>query len=192
MEAYLAEVRKMEKQFWGLVLQHVPRGTNQEADDIAKRASRQLPQEPGVFEEQLFKPSAAPSLSSTTQLREELPQPPATGTPACGPTSGACLLLALEPQEGCWTTEFKDYLMQGTLPEKEEDAERVAWQATTSTSKTVSYTGSGQMTFPYVASPGNRERNCWLTSTVEIADTTHHQGPSSARRFAAGYTGLWH
>ena len=40
------------------------------------------------------------------------------------------MLLALEPQEGCWTTEFKDYLMQGTLPEKEEDAERVAQQAT--------------------------------------------------------------
>ena len=29
-----------------------------------------------------------------------------------------------------WTMEFKDYLMQGTLPEKEEDAERTARQAT--------------------------------------------------------------
>ena len=37
--------------------------------------------------------------------------------------------LALEPQEGCWTKEFKEYLMQGALPEKEEDAERVARQA---------------------------------------------------------------
>ena len=36
MEAYLAEVCRMEKQFRGLELQHVPRGTNQEADDIAK------------------------------------------------------------------------------------------------------------------------------------------------------------
>ena len=26
--------------------------------------------------------------------------------------------------------EFKDYMMQGTLPKKEEDTERVAWQAT--------------------------------------------------------------
>ena len=101
MEAYLAEVRRMEKHFWGLELQHVPCGTNQEADDIAKRASRRLPEEPGVFEERLFKPSAAPSLSSTAQPREELPQPPASGAPACGPTSGARLLLALEPQEGC-------------------------------------------------------------------------------------------
>ena len=51
MEAYLAEVRRIEKQFCGLELQHVPRGTNQEADDITRRASRWLPQEPGVFEE---------------------------------------------------------------------------------------------------------------------------------------------
>ena len=39
------------------------------------------------------------------------------------------MLLALEPQKGCWTEEFKVYLLQGTLPEKEEDAERVACQA---------------------------------------------------------------
>ena len=40
------------------------------------------------------------------------------------------MLLALEPQEVCWTKEFKDYLMQGALPEKEEEAEPVAHQAT--------------------------------------------------------------
>ena len=40
MEAYLTEVCKMEKHFLGLELQHVPRGTNKEADDIAKRASK--------------------------------------------------------------------------------------------------------------------------------------------------------
>ena len=101
MEAYLAEVRKMEKQFSGLELQHMPRGTNNEADDITRRASKRQPQEPGVFEERLFKPSATPSLSNATQPREELPQPPATGALACGPTSGARLLLAPEPQEEC-------------------------------------------------------------------------------------------
>ena len=111
MEACLAEVCKMEKQFWGLELQHVPRGTNQEADDIAKRASRRLPQETGVFEERLLKPSTTPSLSSTAQLREELPQPPASGAPVCGPASGARLLLVLESQEGCWILELMNYLM---------------------------------------------------------------------------------
>ena len=99
-----------------------------EADDIAKRASKRLPQEPGVFDERLFKPSAAPMPMEPTPPQEELPQPPASGAPTCGPTSGACLLLALKPQEGCWTKEFKEYLTQGMLPEKEE--ERVARQAT--------------------------------------------------------------
>ena len=49
MEAYLAEVRKMEKRFMGMELQHVPRRTNKIADDIAKRASQRLPQEPGCL-----------------------------------------------------------------------------------------------------------------------------------------------
>ena len=64
------------------------------------------------------------------QPREELPEPPPSGAPTYGLTSGARLLLALEPQEGCWTKEFKEYLTQGTLPEKEEDAKRMARQAT--------------------------------------------------------------
>ena len=40
------------------------------------------------------------------------------------------MLLVLEPQEGRWTEEFKTYLLQGTLPKKDEDAEHVACQAT--------------------------------------------------------------
>ena len=40
MEAYLVEVRKMEKHFLGLELQHVPSGTNKEANDTTKRASK--------------------------------------------------------------------------------------------------------------------------------------------------------
>ena len=101
MGAYHAEVRKMEKQFLGLELQHVPRGTNKEANDIARRASKRLPQEPGVFEKRLFKPSVAPPAVGLAPSREELPQPPASGAPTCGPTTGARLLLVLKPQEGC-------------------------------------------------------------------------------------------
>ncbi|XP_073357923.1 uncharacterized protein [Aegilops tauschii subsp. strangulata] len=111
-------------------LQHLPRGTNKEAYDISKRASRRLPQEPSVFQERLFKPSAAPPSAEPALPREDLPQAPPSGAPACGPTSRAQLLPALEPQEGCWTEEFKAYLLQGTLPEKKEDAERVARQPT--------------------------------------------------------------
>nr|XP_020167207.1 uncharacterized protein LOC109752719 [Aegilops tauschii subsp. strangulata] len=110
--------------------QHVLRGANKEADDIAKRASRREPQKPGILKERLFKPSAAPSNAGPTLLREEPPPDPSSGTPACGPTSGARLLFALEPQAGCWVEEFKAYLLRGALPEKEEDSKRVVRQAT--------------------------------------------------------------
>ena len=40
------------------------------------------------------------------------------------------MLLTMEPLEGCWITELRSYLTQGTLPEKEEEAERVARLAT--------------------------------------------------------------
>ncbi|XP_048555066.1 uncharacterized protein LOC125536035 [Triticum urartu] len=111
-------------------LGHVPRGTNKEVEDIAKRVSRCEPQKPGVFEERLFKPSAAPPAADQALLREEPPRAPSSGAPACGPTLGARPPLALEPQEGCWTEEFKAYLLRGALLEKEEDAEQVARQAT--------------------------------------------------------------
>ena len=53
-----------------------------------------------------------------------------TGAPACGHPTGAHLLLALEPREGCLSEEFKAYLLRGALTEKEEDAEHVAREAT--------------------------------------------------------------
>ncbi|XP_073367865.1 uncharacterized protein [Aegilops tauschii subsp. strangulata] len=129
MAAYLEEVRKIQKRFLGLELQHVPRGTNKEADDIAKRASRREPQRAGVFEERLFRPSAAPPTTVMMLPREELPLAPLTGAPACVPTSGALLLLALTPREDIKTKEFKTYLLHDTLPEKEEDTEHVVRQA---------------------------------------------------------------
>ncbi|XP_020192915.1 uncharacterized protein [Aegilops tauschii subsp. strangulata] len=100
----------------------------EEEDDIAKRASRREPQRPDVFEERLHKPSAAPLAMGLALLREELPPAPTSGAPACGSTLGAHLLLALEPQAGCWIEEFKAYLLHDTLREKEEDTERVVRQ----------------------------------------------------------------
>ncbi|XP_020189593.1 uncharacterized protein [Aegilops tauschii subsp. strangulata] len=110
-------------------LLHVSRGANKEADDVAKQASRREPQNPGVFEERLFKPSATPSTAGTTLLLEELPPAPAVGAPACGSTSGAHLLLAMEAQAGSWVEELKAYLLRDTLPEKDAEAKRMARQA---------------------------------------------------------------
>ena len=79
-----------------------------------------------MFEDRLFKPSTTPHSMTpgphVTGIRD--------GRASLWSPLGAPLLLSLEPQEGCWTEEFKAYLLQGSLPEKEEDAERVARQAT--------------------------------------------------------------
>nr|ABA93980.1 retrotransposon protein, putative, Ty3-gypsy subclass [Oryza sativa Japonica Group] len=74
LSKYLAEVRKLEKRFDGIEVRHVYRKDNIEPDDLARRASRREPLEPGTFLDILTKPSvkevsgevspAAPEISS--------------------------------------------------------------------------------------------------------------------------------
>ena len=97
--------------------------------------------------------------------------------------------MALEPQEECLIKEFKEYLMQGTLPEKEEDAERVARQATAYCIQ------DGEL---YRKRPNDvslrcisRDQGKELLTDIHGGDsgTTRHHGPSSARYSAADSTG---
>jgi hypothetical protein len=97
MIAYLEEVRKLEKHFLGMGLEHIPHSENQEAEDITKRASRREPQLPGMFEERLFQPSVTPQACDDATLNEHLPPAPTTGAPDCGLPSGDRLLLMLVP-----------------------------------------------------------------------------------------------
>nr|ABF96190.1 retrotransposon protein, putative, Ty3-gypsy subclass [Oryza sativa Japonica Group] len=57
LSKYLAEVRKLEKNFDGIEVRHVYRKDNVEPDDLARRASRREPLEPGTFLDMLTKPS---------------------------------------------------------------------------------------------------------------------------------------
>ena len=57
LSKYLAEVRKLEKRFDGIKVRHVYRKDNIEPDDLARRASRREPLEPGTFLDILTKPS---------------------------------------------------------------------------------------------------------------------------------------
>ena len=115
MALYLEEVRKLEKRFLGLELQHIRRGDNTEADDIAKRASKQLPQRPEVFEERLYKPSIIPpsddeAASGPRSLEELLPRAPEGGAPDCGQPSGGRLVLTFTHEEACWVKTLIDYI----------------------------------------------------------------------------------
>ena len=86
----------ISKHFKGMELMHVPWKENQEADEIAKGASRRESQTADIFEERLTKMSVKqPKEVATASTDEELPLRPARRAPTCSPFSGHCLLLAL-------------------------------------------------------------------------------------------------
>ena len=128
MDAYLAEVHKLEKHFLSVGLEHIPRIDNKDADDIARRASRKEPQHPGVFVERLLSPSAAPATKEPATQDELLPPPPLEGAPDCGLPSRDCLLMVTVHEGGNWITELKEYILKGTLPADNAEAERIARQ----------------------------------------------------------------
>jgi ribonuclease HI len=61
LAAYLLHVRKLEKDFTALELQHVPRADNSAADDLSVKASTWAPVLEGIFERRLLRPTAQPT-----------------------------------------------------------------------------------------------------------------------------------
>ena len=70
MDAYFAEVQKLQKCFVGVGLEYIPRLNNKEADEITKRASRKEPQRPSIFEERLMSPTATPPITEDKEPDE--------------------------------------------------------------------------------------------------------------------------
>ena len=60
LAAYLIRVRKFEKDFDALKLQHVPLEFKSAADDLSARASTWAPVPESVFERRLLRPTAQP------------------------------------------------------------------------------------------------------------------------------------
>jgi ribonuclease HI len=58
LTSYLLHVKKLEKDFTALELQHVPRANNSAADDLSQRASTRAPMPEGIFERRLLRPAA--------------------------------------------------------------------------------------------------------------------------------------
>jgi hypothetical protein len=61
LAAYLLNVRKLEKDFTTLELQHVPWADNSAADELSVRASTWAPVPEGVFKRRLLRPTAQPA-----------------------------------------------------------------------------------------------------------------------------------
>jgi hypothetical protein len=135
LAVYLLHVRKLEKDFTALELQHVLRADNSTADDLSVRASTWAPVPEGVFERWLLKPTAQPAKlgkggeTSTSKLAvpvaSHLQNPPKTVCAMGDPASP----LAPQPisQSGldAWISEIRDYLKENILPEDHVSAERI-------------------------------------------------------------------
>ena len=71
MDAYCAEVRKLEKNFQGLKIHHVLRDSNVAADVLAKLGSDRAKVPPSIFVEELIAPSIK-QLGNTEKEKETI------------------------------------------------------------------------------------------------------------------------
>jgi hypothetical protein len=104
MDAYCAEVRKLEKHFQGLEILYVLRDSNVATDILGKLRSDRTKVPPGVFVELL-----APSIKQPGKITPELPAP-------------STQVLVIAPS---WTQIFIDYIKENKLPADKEDATRI-------------------------------------------------------------------
>jgi ribonuclease HI len=135
LAAYLLRVRKLEKDFTALELQHVPQANNSAADELSMRASTWAPMPEGVFERRLLRPIAQPAESGegdeTSTLKLAVPVAYHVQNPpkiVCA-TQGPANLLVPQPvsQSGpnAWISEIQDYLKENILPEDHVSAEHI-------------------------------------------------------------------
>jgi ribonuclease HI len=133
--AYLIHVRKLEKDFNALELQHVPCEGNSAADALSTRASTQASMPEGVFQRRLLKPSAQPvELGEGGQTSTSKLAVPAVLHP-WGPPRIVCTLEdpedLMEPRPNSqggpdtWISEIWDYLKDNFLLEDQASAERI-------------------------------------------------------------------
>jgi ribonuclease HI len=109
MDAYFAEIRKLENKFLGLEIHHVVRNNNVAADVLSKLSSDRAQVPPGIFVHELHHPSIN---TSTPMEVDSVPQE----------TSSEVMMI-----EADWCTTFIDYIKDQVLPPgiKKDNAEAV-------------------------------------------------------------------
>jgi ribonuclease HI len=125
LAAYLLHVRKLEKDFTALELQHVPRADNSVADELSQRASTWAPVPEGIFERRLLRPTAQPAElgeggeTSTSKLAVRvayhLQNPPKTVCATGGPANPLAPQPVSQSGPDAWISEIRDYLKENIL-----------------------------------------------------------------------------
>jgi hypothetical protein len=113
MDAYYAEIRKLEGHFKGIEFQHVPRNNNMSADILSKLGSRRALVPAGVFAQYLRKPSIKlldPNNPDEVQL--DLTQAPPRD-------------VLMTEKEDDWREPFLAFLLDQRVPEDKAERERI-------------------------------------------------------------------
>jgi hypothetical protein len=146
METYCNAVRALEDKFYGIELNHVPRRFNEEADELAKIASRRITVPPNVFARDVARPSV--NLEPTPSNQEEpsgAPSDPTGAEPMDeDPSNEAFVLSLLEgygadeaegmdtesvPRAEDWRDKYLAWMDRGELPSDRSKARRIARMA---------------------------------------------------------------
>jgi hypothetical protein len=118
MEAYCNAVRALEDKFYGIELNHVPHGYNEDADELSKIALGRITVPPNVFARDVAKPSV--NLRPSPLSQEEplgAPSNSAGAEPMDEDPSNEAFVLSL--LEGYGADETQD--MEIELAPREED-----------------------------------------------------------------------
>ena len=98
MDAYIAEIRKLENKFLGLEIHHIVRDNNVAADILSKLGSDRVEVPPGIFVHELHHPSI--NISHPMEV-DSVPQE----------TSREVMMNEVD-----WHTTFIDYIKDKVLP----------------------------------------------------------------------------
>jgi ribonuclease HI len=113
MDAYCAEIRKLEGHFEGIEFQHVPRNNNVAADVPSKLGSRQALVPAGVFVQDLHK-------RSIKLLNPDSPEPPQHDQASAPPHN-----VLLSEKEDDWRKPFIDFILDQLVPEEKAEHEHI-------------------------------------------------------------------
>ena len=107
MDAYCAEIRKIEGKFYGIEYHHVLRDQNQPADQLSKIGSSRAAAPPGVFVQDLL----APSIKEDKEVVEV-------------PLAEQLVLVVPSPVAD-WREQFIKYLTSAEVPADNTKTERL-------------------------------------------------------------------
>jgi hypothetical protein len=117
MNAYFAEICKLEGHFEGIEFQHVPCNNNIAADVLSKLGSRRALVPAGMFIQDLRK-------TSIKLLDLDNPEPPSNDQNSAPPRD-----VLMSEKEDNWRKPFIDFILDQLVPDDKADRECITWRS---------------------------------------------------------------